>query len=80
MTTTLRKNQMSILNSRGDTKIEWNPDSETEWKQAEKQFKDYRNKHFRAFRVYDDGKKGEELTVFDRFAAKVILVPPIGGG
>jgi len=35
---------------------------------------------FKAFRVYDDGKKGERLDEFDPYAEKVLFVPLLKGG
>ncbi|MBA7713823.1 hypothetical protein ES703_122833 [subsurface metagenome] len=47
---------------------------------AEKTFKDYTKKGFRAFRHWDEGKRGEELKTFDKYAEKVLFVPPLKGG
>lgn len=74
------KNQMSILNELGDVKIEWDPDNAKEVEVAEKAFKENTKKGFKAFRMYDDGKKGEPIDKFDPYAEKILFVPPMAGG
>lgn len=64
----------------GDVKVEWNPDNVDEASSAEKQFKELTKKGFKAFRIYDSGKKGQELTTFDKHAERILLVPPVVGG
>lgn len=71
---------MAVMDGRGDTKIEWDPDKPKEVQAAEKTFKELTSKGYRAYRQYDDGKRGAALTTFDKYAEKVILVPDIGGG
>lgn len=73
-------NRMTVLDRTGDTKVEWNPDNKDEVSAAEKQFKDLTKKGYIAFRLYDDGKKGEVLSSFDKFAEKMVLIPPVVGG
>ena len=73
-------NEMSILGKDGDIKVEWNPDSKKEVEIAEKAFNDNTNKGFRAFRMYDGGKPGEAMKKFDKFAEKVVFLPPLAGG
>lgn len=74
------KHSMSIINASGDIKVEWNPDNEDEVKLAEKTFKENTKKGFKAFRVYDDGKKGKMLDGFDKYAEKILFTPLIVGG
>lgn len=71
---------MSIIGKEGDVKIEWNPDNDAEVKLAEKTFKENTKKGFLAFRMYGDGKKGEQLHEFDKYAEKILLIPPVQGG
>lgn len=80
MVTTKAKNQMSILGKEGDVKVEWDPDNKEEVEVAEKAFKENTKKGFKAFRQYDDGKPGKEMEKFDKYAEKVIFVPPVMGG
>lgn len=72
--------QMSIMGKEGDLKVEWNPDNKKEVEAAEKTFKEYTGKGFKAFRMYDEGRKGEQLDKFDKFAEKVLFVTPMAGG
>ena len=74
------KNTMSAMGSAGDTKVEWDPDNKEEVKVAERTFKDLTKKGFTGFRVYDDGKKGQQLTEFDPQAERILLIPPMAGG
>ena len=76
----MTKHTLSAMGIAGDTKVEWNPDNEDEVKVAERTFSDLTKRGFKAFRVYDDGKKGQELEEFDKFAEKILLIPPMAGG
>lgn len=72
---------MSIMGRRGDTKVTWNPDNDTEVKAAKAQFATLvKDSKFRAFRVDREGEPGEEMDKFDKTAGKVIMVPPMAGG
>lgn len=72
--------QMAIMDGSGDIKIEWNPDNKEESEVAENAFKELFNKSWLAFRMYDGGKRGEQMSKFDKFAERIILVPPLAGG
>jgi hypothetical protein len=72
--------KLQIMGKEGDVKVEWNPDNKTEVEIAEKQFNDLKKKGFSAFRMYDGGKKGRALDSFDKFAEKILFVPPMAGG
>lgn len=74
------KHQMSVIGKEGDTKLEWDPDNSKEVEAAKKSFEENKKKGFKAFRMYDDGKKGEQLDKFDPYAEKILFVPPIVGG
>jgi len=71
---------MSILDSTGDTKTIWNPDNDVEVEMAKKQFEDFKQKGYLAFRVGDKGSKDELMKKFDSEAGKIIFVPPMKGG
>ena len=71
---------MNILDKTGDIELGWNPDNRDEVKQAEKTFDENKKKGFTPFRVYDDGKKGEQLDKFDKFAERILFVPAMAGG
>ncbi len=72
--------KMQIMDVTGDIKVEWNPDNEKEVGVAEKSFNEYIKKGFKAYRIYDDGKKGEPIEKFDKFAERILFVVPIAGG
>lgn len=64
----------------GDIKVGWNPENEEEVKIAEKQFNEMLKKKFKCYRMFGDGQKGEEMTKFDKFAEKILFIPPMVGG
>lgn len=69
------------LDASGDTKTIWNPESPDEVESAQAQFdKLVGEKGYAAFRVDEDGEKGEKMRTFDAKAGKIILVPPMVGG
>jgi hypothetical protein len=72
--------QLRIMDRSGDIKLEWDGDKKAEVTVAEKAFNDNVGKGFLAYRVYDGGKKGEQLKKFDATAEKIIMVPPVTGG
>lgn len=72
--------RMSIMDIKGDIRVEWDPDVEEEVKAAEKQFNELTKKKWLAFRMYDEGKRGEKLEEFDKTAERILLVPPMVGG
>lgn len=72
--------RLNILDGTGDVKIEWDADSKDEVEVAEEAFKKYLKKGFKAYRQYDAGKQGEKLEEFDKYAEKVIFIPPLKGG
>ena len=76
----MTRNIMSAMGSAGDTRVEWNPDNEDEVKVARGVFDDLTKQGFTGFRVYDDGKKGQQLTEFDPQAERILLIPPMAGG
>ncbi|HBF42338.1 MAG TPA: hypothetical protein DDW42_01670 [Desulfobacteraceae bacterium] len=64
----------------GDIKSIWDPRNDKEVEAAEGQFKKLRKSGFKAFKVRKTGKKGKEITSFDRNAGKIIMVPEMVGG
>ena len=72
---------LSIMDVKeGDIRVEWNPESDEEVEVAKKSYKDAIKKGYKAFRMFDSGKKGEQLDHFDATAEKILMVPPIMGG
>jgi len=68
------------LNDTGDTKTIWDADSEEEVKAAEETFEKLKNQGYVAYKVDENGKKGEVMHTFDPQAGRVILAPGIVGG
>lgn len=65
----------------GDTKLVWDKSNDIEVASARKTFDDLVNtKRFLAYKVLETGEKGERIYQFDRYATKLILVPPMVGG
>lgn len=78
-------NEMRILGPEGDIKKIWNPDSDLECKEIEKEFDrlvkpKIGKAKFTAFRVDEDGEKSTKMVKFDKTAGKIIMVPIIAGG
>ena len=72
--------KFNILDRTGDVEVAWNPEVEEEVKVVKETFNDYIEKGFRAYRHWDNGKRGEELKQFDKYAEKVLFVPPLAPG
>jgi hypothetical protein len=68
------------MGKEGDIKVEWNPDNKKEVGAARKAFEENIKKYFKAFRMYDDDKKGEPLEKFDMYAERILFVPLLVGG
>lgn len=73
--------EMSIMGSRGDMKVLWDPANADEVAAAKAQFDELvQKKRFLAFRVKRKGEQGEQIREFDPEAGAVILVPAMQGG
>lgn len=73
--------ELAILDRTGDWKLEWNPKSALEVEQMRKTFDhNVKDKRFMAYRMDKDGKRKEQITVFDPEAERIVLVPPMVGG
>lgn len=79
-TATLKKHSMSVMGEEGDTKIEWDPTKKDEVEQAKKTFQELTKKGYLAFRLCEEGNRGEQLDKFDKEAERIILVTPMAGG
>lgn len=77
---------MKVMDRKGDTKIEWNRDNPAEVQIAREAFvsatkkKSDGGKGYLAYKVGKEGSKGEVVKVFDPYAEKLILAPPMAGG
>jgi hypothetical protein len=73
--------EIRTLGIAGDVKQLWDPNNPDEVAAARRVFDDLRRKSYLAFRVTDTkGKRGEQMTVFDPAAGKIIMAPPMAGG
>lgn len=72
--------KMQTMGPEGDLKIEWDPDNKDEVEAAERIFKENIKKEYKAFRMYDGGKKGKPLDKFDKYAERILFIFPMGGG
>jgi len=73
-------NEMNILGKKGDVRVTWNPDKKDEVKVAENTFKAMIKKKYKAFLVSKNGKKGKQITEFDKNAERILFLPEVGGG
>jgi len=71
---------MAVMGKEGDTKTVWDKDKPDEVEAAKIQFDALKAKGYLAFKVDEDGEKGEVMKKFDPKAQKVILAPPVVGG
>lgn len=78
--TTKTKNQMSVMNKTGDVKVEWDPAITGEVDIAREVFNAHKKKGHAMFRMTKSGGRGERIEEFDRYAEKIVVVPPVQGG
>lgn len=80
--------KMRILSSLGDTVVEWDTEKAAEGdvdaakavKEAERIFKEARQRGATAFRVDTIDKPAERIDKFDKTAEQIIVVPRVAGG
>lgn len=72
--------ELRTLDSTGDTKTIWDPDNEDEVAVARESFNTLMDKGYIAYKVDDEGGKGDVISSFDPRAGKIIMSPPIQGG
>ena len=79
--------KMRILSSLGDTVIEWDTAqagtdavAAKALKDAERIFREARQRGATAFRVDAPEKPAERIDKFDKFAEQIIVVPRVAGG
>ena len=67
---------LQVLDHTGDTRTTWNPENQAEIDAAKATFnKLVKEKKYLAYKVTDDGNKGEQIREFDPTAGKIILSP-----
>ena len=72
--------EMRTMGKEGDVKISWNSNNDEESEAAKKIFDEKMKLSWSAFRDKGMGTKGDKIKAFDRYAERIILVPPISGG
>jgi hypothetical protein len=72
--------EMAVMDRTGDTKTIWDADNADEVEVARETFNKLKRKGYLAYRVKENGKKGEIITEFDPSAQKLIMSPPMAGG
>lgn len=73
--------EMAIMDRKaGDLKIIWDPNKKDEVKAAKAQFDQLVGKGYMAYAVDAKGKKGEQVSEFDKTTEKLILAPAMRGG
>lgn len=71
---------MSILDSTGDTRVEWNPNNAAEVEIARKSFDQAKKKKMLIYKTRADGSRGELLRNFDPQAERIVCTPQTVGG
>lgn len=71
---------MHTLDTTGDTRIEWNPDSPDEVAMARKAFEGLKKKRYLIYKTRRDGSQGELLREFDPRAERIVATPQTVGG
>jgi len=72
--------EISVLGTKGDVKIIWDPSVKVEVDSAKKQFEELLKKGYLAFSVGKDHEASEEIKSFKPVLGKMILVPALVGG
>ena len=71
---------MSILSKVGDVKVSWDPEVASEVNIAREAFNAHKKKGHAMFRMTKSGGRGERIEEFDRYAERIVVVPPVQGG
>ena len=71
---------MSVMDSTGHSKIDWDPSDPESVSDAEQMFDDLTEKGYAAFRIKYEASQGEQIKDFDPDAHELIMVPPLAGG
>ncbi len=72
--------QLRQLSRKGDVKLSWDGENETELSAAKKIFDEKIKEGWAAFAEKRLGGRGEKVKYFDPDAERIVLVPPITGG
>ena len=74
------KSVLHVMDRTGDTKVMWSADNPDEVQAAKDTFDKLTKKGYLAYKVTDDGSKGEKIKTFDKTAGRIILSPQLVGG
>jgi len=72
--------EMNVLDRKGHTKVEWDPENDAEVATARAMFNEMTSKGYRAFEAGGLGKPGRRLDTFNPEVAEMLMVPHIAGG
>ena len=72
--------ELMVLDSTGDTRLQWNQTNHDEVDAARKRFNELTKKGYAAFKANRSGSQGEQIDAFDPTAERCILIPPMVGG
>jgi len=70
----------AVLDATGHTELTWDTRDQASVDAARKKFDDLLGRRYLAFKVNDDGTKGEQIRAFDPEIEDMILIPPMQGG
>ncbi len=71
---------MAIMNETGDKKTIYDRTDPVQVEAAKAEFKVYKDKGYMAYKMLDEGKRGEILHSFDPMAERIVFSPPMRGG
>ncbi len=71
---------MAIMNETGDKKTIYDRTDPVQVEAAKAEFKVYKDKGYMAYKMLDEGKRGEILHSFDPTAERIVFSPPMRGG
>jgi hypothetical protein len=71
---------LSILGTEGDTTLTWNRENPVEIKTAEDKFLALQKEGYLAFRLEENGEKGELIREFNPNIEKIFMAPQMAGG
>jgi hypothetical protein len=69
-----------MLDSTGDTRIEWDPSKPDEVEMARKAFQAAKDKKYLIYKTKRNGDKGELMREFDPSAERIVCAPQTVGG
>lgn len=72
--------ELLILDETGHSKSIWDTSDSAQVEAAKATFNSLKDKGYIAYKVADNGDKGEIMHSFDAHAGKMIMSPPIVGG